>query len=45
MIGQLLTDRVGKSEDIAALAAFVASDEAEFMTGVDVLMDGGMTAL
>jgi meso-butanediol dehydrogenase/(S,S)-butanediol dehydrogenase/diacetyl reductase len=45
VIAQLLTDRVGKSEDIAALAAFVASDEAEFMTGVDVLMDGGMTAL
>ena len=45
VIGQLLTDRVGESEDIAALAAFVASDEAEFMTGVDVLMDGGMTAL
>lgn len=45
VIGQLLTDRVGTSEDIAALAAFVASDEAAFMTGVDVLMDGGMTAL
>jgi NAD(P)-dependent dehydrogenase (short-subunit alcohol dehydrogenase family) len=45
VIAQLLTNRVGKSEDIAALAAFVASDEAEFMTGVDVLMDGGMTAL
>lgn len=45
VIGQLLTDRVGTSEDIAGLAAFVASDEAAFMTGVDVLMDGGMTAL
>ena len=45
VIDQLLTDRVGTSEDIAGLAAFVASDEAAFMTGVDVLMDGGMTAL
>ena len=45
VIKQLLTDRVGTSEDIAGLAAFVASDEAAFMTGVDVLMDGGMTAL
>ena len=45
VIGQLLTDRVGVAEDIAALAAFVASDEAAFMTGVDVLMDGGFTAL
>ncbi|WP_405952891.1 SDR family oxidoreductase [Streptomyces prunicolor] len=45
VIGQLLTNRVGLPEDIAALAAFVASDEASFMTGVDVLMDGGLTAL
>ena len=45
VIDRLLTDRVGTSEDIAGLAAFVASDEAAFMTGVDVLMDGGMTAL
>jgi meso-butanediol dehydrogenase / (S,S)-butanediol dehydrogenase / diacetyl reductase len=45
VIGQLLTDRVGISEDIAGLAVYVASDEAAFMTGVDVLMDGGMTAL
>ena len=45
VIGQLLTDRVGTAEDIAALAAFVASDEAAFMTGSDVLMDGGLTAL
>ena len=45
VIGQLLTDRVGTGDDIAALAAFVASDEAAFMTGTDVLMDGGLTAL
>jgi meso-butanediol dehydrogenase/(S,S)-butanediol dehydrogenase/diacetyl reductase len=45
VIGQLLANRVGLPEDVAALAAFVASDEAEFMTGVDVLMDGGLTAL
>ena len=45
VIGQLLTDRVGLGEDIAALAAFVASDEAAFMTGTDVLMDGGLTAV
>lgn len=45
VIGQLLVDRVGTSEDIAALAAYVASDEAAFMTGVDLLIDGGMTAI
>jgi NAD(P)-dependent dehydrogenase (short-subunit alcohol dehydrogenase family) len=45
VISQLLTDRVGVAEDIAGLAAFLASDEAAFMTGVDVLMDGGLTAI
>jgi meso-butanediol dehydrogenase / (S,S)-butanediol dehydrogenase / diacetyl reductase len=44
-ISQLLVDRVGTSEDVAALAAFVASDEAGFITGTDIVIDGGMTAL
>jgi meso-butanediol dehydrogenase/(S,S)-butanediol dehydrogenase/diacetyl reductase len=41
----LLSKRIGEPEDVAALAAFVASDEAAFITGVDYLVDGGMTAL
>ena len=45
VISQLLTDRVGTSEDIASLAAFVASDEAAFITGADLIIDGGLTAL
>lgn len=45
VISQLLTNRVGTSEDVAALAAFVASDEAGYLTGVDILLDGGLTAL
>ena len=45
VIGQLLVNRVGTAQDIAALAAFLASDEAAYMTGVDVVIDGGMTAL
>jgi meso-butanediol dehydrogenase/(S,S)-butanediol dehydrogenase/diacetyl reductase len=45
VISQLLVDRVGTSEDIAALVAFLASDEAAFITGTDVVIDGGLTAL
>lgn len=45
LIEQLLVDRVGKSEDIAALAAFLASDQAGFVTGVDFMVDGGLTAM
>ena len=44
-IAQLLVNRVGTSEDIAALAAFLASDEAGFITGTDIVIDGGQTAL
>jgi len=35
--------RVGKPEDIAALAVFLASDEASFITGANFIVDGGMT--
>ncbi|WP_347332453.1 glucose 1-dehydrogenase [Marinimicrobium locisalis] len=35
--------RVGKAEDIGSLAAYLASSEAEFITGQDFIVDGGMT--
>jgi NAD(P)-dependent dehydrogenase (short-subunit alcohol dehydrogenase family) len=36
--------RVGKPEDVAALVAFLASDEASWITGVNIVIDGGVTA-
>jgi meso-butanediol dehydrogenase/(S,S)-butanediol dehydrogenase/diacetyl reductase len=45
VVEQLLVDRVGLPEDIAAMAAYVASDDAAFLTGVDLIIDGGLTAL
>lgn len=41
----LLTHRIGEVEDIAGLAVYLASDEASFITGTDIIIDGGMTAL
>jgi NAD(P)-dependent dehydrogenase (short-subunit alcohol dehydrogenase family) len=35
--------RVGMPEDIAAMAAFLLSDEAGFITGENIVVDGGMT--
>ena len=37
--------RVGSPEDIAALALFLCSDQAGFITGENICADGGMTKL
>ena len=36
--------RLGKPEEIANLVAFLASDESSFITGTEMIIDGGMTA-
>lgn len=35
--------RLGTPEEIAAIAVLLASEEARFMTGSDIIIDGGMT--
>lgn len=37
--------RLGESEEVASLVAYLASDEAAFLTGASYLVDGGYTAL
>ena len=36
--------RPGEPEDVVGMAAFLASDEAAFITGADIIIDGGTTA-
>lgn len=36
--------RIGRPEDIGQAVAFLASDEASFITGVQLFVDGGLTA-
>jgi len=36
--------RFGKADEIAAVVAFMVSDDASFLTGVDLLVDGGVCA-
>jgi NAD(P)-dependent dehydrogenase (short-subunit alcohol dehydrogenase family) len=49
MLGQMLTvvqplPRAGAPDDIAAMALYLASDEARFVTGAAMVVDGGFTA-
>ncbi len=36
--------RLGQPEDIAAGAAYLLSDAASYVTGIDLRIDGGMSA-
>jgi NAD(P)-dependent dehydrogenase (short-subunit alcohol dehydrogenase family) len=37
--------RLGEAKDVANAVVFLASDKSGFMTGTEVVVDGGMTAV
>jgi NAD(P)-dependent dehydrogenase (short-subunit alcohol dehydrogenase family) len=42
MLGKTLLGRLGRPEEVADVALFLASDESSYVTGIDIIVDGGM---
>lgn len=45
VLGRVPMQRWGKAEEIAAVAVFLASDAASFITGQSIVADGGLSAM
>lgn len=45
LLDGVLMDRPGEPEEVVSMAVFVASSEASFITGSDIVIDGGLLAI
>ena len=42
LLGNIPLGRLGKPEDVAGLASFLASEESDYVTGTTFFVDGGL---
>jgi len=45
MAGQVPLGRVGQPEEIAKAVLFLASDQASYVNGIELFVDGGMAQI
>ena len=45
LVGRIPAHRIGRPEDIANAVLFLASDEASFVNGIELFVDGGMNQI
>jgi NAD(P)-dependent dehydrogenase (short-subunit alcohol dehydrogenase family) len=44
VVAQVTANRIGTSQDVADAVAFLASNEASYINGQDLIIDGGLVA-
>jgi NAD(P)-dependent dehydrogenase (short-subunit alcohol dehydrogenase family) len=42
-LGLIPVNRIGRPQDVAGAAVFLASDQAAYVTGATIVVDGGLT--
>jgi 3-oxoacyl-[acyl-carrier protein] reductase len=45
IVGRIPVGRAGQAKDVEGIMVYLASDDSEFATGAEFVVDGGMTSL